>query len=385
MEPMAAVARGQTVNAASPVLTFVTVVTGTAVVDPGGSGTGLGSAGTLFPPYALQWSVFDVSTDDKMANPVQTAGPTSVDLVADLVSPGVYAVDWDCPGDEPLGLHEVRWTLTATSTSAPQTFRREFDVLRAVPALGQRGYALVSDFRREGIPEEKASDVRLQLLIEQWSGMVDFWCRRFFEPRPMSILLDGSDSTTLNLGYPLIGVSAISAVDDAGSPNPVDMTGLRFYNRHITQGMLTPDDREAPRIEFVLMQPILVGMDNAYYPAQSYRAGRWARGTQNVQVTGVFGYTDLDGSPSGTIPSLIRRAVQLLVLRNLPKLGRANERFDALHRHRITTESTRGQSYSLSPWRGGGGGGYSGDPEIDDLLERYTAPIALASTNGVRL
>jgi hypothetical protein len=374
---MAAVALGQQVNAANPVLTFHCVVTGTVVTE--GAGMGVGSAGTLYTPYALQWSIYSIATDEQRGAPVLTSGPTSVDRVNDMVSPGVFAVDWECPSDEPLGLHEVRWTLTATPTSAPQTFRREFDVLRTVAGLGQVGYALVSDFRHEGIGVDRASDTRLQLLIEQWSGMVDKWCRRHFEPRTMSILLDADDSTRLTLRVPIIGVAGVAAVDDSGNPNPIDLTAVRIYNRHLTQGMASPDDREAPRIEFVIMQPILIGMSNTYYPSQSFRTGRFARGTQNVQITGSFGYTDLDGSPSGVTPSLIRRAVQLLVLRALPKLSRANERFDALNRHKITNESTRGQSYTITPGRAGKGD-FSGDDEIDSLLDRYMAPIEIAST-----
>jgi hypothetical protein len=270
--------------------------------------------------------------------------------------------------------------LTATASSASVTFRREFDVLQAISGLAQKGYALVSDFRHEGITVERASDSRLQLLIEQQSAQVDHWTRRFFEPRTLSFVIDAFDSMRLNLSIPIIGISDISAIDDSGAAQPIDLTAIRVYNRHLTQGLFHPDDREAPRIEFVLLQPILIGMSNTYYPQQQFQAGRFAVGTQNVRLTGVFGYTDLDGSPAGDTPALIRRAVQLLVLRQLPKLSRVNDRFDALHRHRITTESTRGMSYSLSPWRGGGGGGYTSDPEIDDIIERFTAPIQLAST-----
>ena len=361
-------------------LTFINVLTGTSVAQQGAAG--VGSAGTLVAPYALSYSVNYIGTDEARVHPTQTLAPTSVDLIADQVSPGVFAVDWDVPSMEPLGLHEVLWTLTATASATPQTFRREFDVLNGIAGLAQNGYALVSDFRHEGITVERASDVRLQLLIEQWSRQIDLWTRRFFEPRTLSLLLDGYDSTSLTLRLPIIGIADVSAVDDTGFPNPIDMTALRFYNRHLTEGMTQPDDRDAPRIEFVLLQPILIGMSNTYYPQQMFRAGRFSQGTQNVRITGTFGYTELDGSPSGVTPSLIRRATQLLVLRNLPKLARVNERFDARESHRKTTESTRGQSYTLAPRWGGRPGGQSEDPEIDSILDQFSAPIQLASTSG---
>lgn len=338
----------------------------------------VGSAGTLVAPYALSWSIYDISTDDKRLNPVLTAGPTSVDLLNDMVSTGVYAVDWDVPADEPLGLHEVRWTLQVSANSAPRTYRREFDVLRAVAGLGQVGYALVSDFRAEGVSVDRASDVRLQILIERWSRWVEHITRRFFEPRSMTIQLDGRESTFMGLRHPIVGIAAVNAVDDSGSPNPIDLTALRFYNRHLTQGLTQPDDRDSPRIEFVMLQPILIGMASSYYPAQMFRSGRFANGTQNIQIQGSFGYTDLDGSPSGVTPPLIRKVVQLLVMRDLPKLVQVNARFDARHHHRITTESTRGQSYSLQADRLGRGP--TTDPEIDDILDLYSAPMQMAST-----
>ncbi len=374
---MVAVAQGWTVDAARPVLTFHNVLTGTAVAAQGPDGRGC--AGSLAEPHALSWAVYDCSTDERRGSPVQTHPPTSVDLVADRVSPGVYAADWDVPADEPLGLHELRWTLTATPSSAPATYRREFDVLRSVAGLGQLGYALVSDLRSEGFGPDRVSDARLQLLIEQWSRMVDRWTRRFFEPRSLTLLLDGHHASTLNLGVPVVGVSDVAMVDDSGSPNPVDLTGLRVYNRHLTEGMTQPDDREAPRLEFVLLQPVLVGMGGSYYSAGALRSGGWPRGTQNVRVAGSFGYTDPDGSPSGVTPALVRRAVQLLVVRNLPRLSQTNARFDALHHHRITTESTRGQSYNLAAGRAGKGD-YTGDDEIDSILDQYSSPIQMAST-----
>jgi hypothetical protein len=372
---MVAVALGQSigVSTGSTPLFFVNTITGSIVSE-------YGSAGTLATPYALTYEIQVIATDEQRGTPVTTLAPTSVDLVNDMVSPGVFAVDWTVPSSEPLGLHQVIWTLTATPTSAPQRFRREFDVLRGVAGFAQKGYALVSDFRHEGVTVERASDTRLQLLIEEWSGMLDVWCRRFFEPRQQQLLLDGNDSTTLALRIPIIGVSDVSSMNDEGGPEPIDLTALRFYNRHLTQGMVQPDDRDAPRIEFVLLQPILIGMSSTYYPQQMFRSGRWSRGTQNIRVTGVFGYTDLDGSPAGDTPMLARRAVQLLVMRNLPKLVRVNDRFDARERHRITTESTGGQSYSLAARWGAQAGEWTGDPEVDQLISRLTAPTQLAST-----
>ena len=98
----------------------------------------------------------------------------------------------------------------------------------------------------------------------------------------------------------------------------------------------------------------------------------WPRGSQNITLRGVFGYTEPDGSPSGKTPDLIRHATKLLVMRELPLLGNADQREDAQRRYRLTSERTRDQSYTLEALKLHGA--FTGDPEIDNLLVAFVRP-----------
>ena len=52
-------------------------------------------------------------------------------------------------------------------------------------------YATVQHFRDEGITEAQASDERLLALIEEATAAIDRITGWFFEPREMTIYMDG--------------------------------------------------------------------------------------------------------------------------------------------------------------------------------------------------
>jgi hypothetical protein len=113
--------------------------------------------------------------------------------------------------------------------------------------------------------------------------------------------------------------------------------------------------------------------------------GSWPTGRQNIQITGVFGFTDPDGTLSGKTPDLIQHATNLLVIRELPPLADTDSRDDIRFRFAITNQRTRDQSISYSPSAGGGpfsasgSGRMTGDAEIDVILERYTRPTKMGA------
>ena len=96
-----------------------------------------------------------------------------------------------------------------------------------------------------------------------------------------------------------------------------------------------------------------------------------------VELDGLFGYTEPDGTAEGRTPPPIRRACILLVLRGLHPLA-DDGGFDARNRWRIIEERTRDQSYKLD--RPSRSGGPTGDPELDAILLRYrrAAPLGAA-------
>jgi len=368
---MSALARGRPSNCANPVLDLFTQVNG-----------------LLVDVAVLEFQVFDVSDAGKQLAPVQVypavAGaraPVSIATLCpagDKLSTGHFVARWTPPLDEAIGTHEIRWFFRLTLTSPEQTFREEFEVLVEVAGFAATGYAAVSDLREEGVTPAEATDARLQRLIALASRYVERVTGRFFETRLQTLRLDGTGGRTLALGHPVIGVDGVFIDSSPFSPGdlPVDPSVYRVYNRHLTQGLLLPDDRDNPNLEFIHGSD-LGGVRFEPVGALGLASLVWPRGQQNVTVRGVFGYTEPDGSPTGRTPDLIRHATKLLVMRELPRLGDIDRREDAQRRWRLTGERTRDQSYTLEALRLHGA--FTGDPEIDNILVAFVRPPDLGA------
>ena len=232
-------------------------------------------------------------------------------------------------------------------------------------------YATVADLRAEGVTEVAASDSRIESLIALAGSYIERITGRFFEPREMELTVDGMGGRVLPLGHPIIAVDAvlIDSSPFSTADTPIDPSLYRVYNRHLTQGMVLPDDRDNPKLEFVGGGELAAaGLDTGLV---------WPRGQQNVLVRGVFGYTDPDNTERGRTPELIRHVAKLLVIRELPKLTDPDRREDAQRRWRLTSERTRDQAYTLDALRLHGA--FTGDPEIDNVLVAFVRPPDLGA------
>lgn len=363
---MASLARGQPSDCANPVLDLFTQV-----------------SGMLIDVAVLEFQIFDVSDPDKQLNPLQvypaavgTRAPVNVATLCpagDKLSTGHFVARWTPPPDAAIGTYEVRWFFRLNAGSPEQTFREEFEVLATIAGFSGSGYASVADLRAEGVSVADASDARLQQLIVLASRYVERITARFFDARVQELTVDGTGGRTLALGHAIIGVDSVFIDSSTFTPGdlPVDPSVYRVYNRHLTQGMLLPDDRDNPKLEFVHGSD-LAGVRFESIGGLGLASLVWPRGQQNVLVRGVFGYTEPDGSPSGRTPELIRQVTKLLVMRELPLLGNVDQREDAQRRFRLTSERTRDQSYTLEALRLHGA--FTGDPEIDNILVAFVRP-----------
>jgi len=359
---MTAVAQGATSTAAVPLLDIWTG-NGKLLDDP--------DAGTL------TFTVVDISTEAKEIVPVESVAEHTVNLTTERIGTGphfaaVFALD----DDESLGAHEIRWAWEVNGV--PFSYAQRFDVLAGIPRGLGGGYGLVSDFRAEGFSPTTISDVRLLKLILEQSAFIEKVTGRFFEPRYLTVKVDGTSTATLILGQPIIALDLVSIRDTLLDIDPADRA-LLIYNRHIA-GLLDPDDRVVPRLQ-VPELTAFYGFDTGAY-AYDYEVlggpGRFVRSPQNVTVSGLFGYTDPDGSPMGQTPAGIRRALKLLVIRNMPKLACSEDVLDARFANRVTSMRTMDQSITFSD-KGLGEGGFTTDLEIDTLLAAYVRPIGIAS------
>jgi hypothetical protein len=277
--------------------------------------------------------------------PVQVF-PESGRAAAARLGVGHYVALYTAPASASLGHHTVRWFVRAAEGELH--FETPFEVLAAPIDAPQPGYCMLQDLRDEGFAPEVVSDARLARIIALASRTIERITGRFFEPRRQCIELDGRGSHELLLDEPIIAIEKI----ELGSSGPV--SGATVYNRHITQGLMLPDDRQNPRIRLG-------------FPC----------GARNVRVTGIFGYTERDGSPTGTTPLLMREACKRLVVREIPLLAETGRREDARQRYRIIQERTREQSYTLDKLAHPGA--LTGDPDIDDILVQFMRPADLGA------
>jgi hypothetical protein len=323
--------------------------------------------GNLVDVSALEFQIFDKVIP---ASPVQVypnSGRALVDIandcpIGDRIGTGHYLAKYTVPAAAPTGTYELRWFFRLTSSTPEQEFREEFEVLpNAVPASG--GYTTLAVMRAEGVPAS-ISDDRLQYLIFLAAAYTDRYTGRWFEPRTADYTLDGSGTVSMLLEQPVIAIDTVYIDDLALAAEDVVV-----YNRHISQNLTDPDDRENPKIE----------LEQALNDELLFKIGRkiFYRGQQNVRITGVFGYTEFDGSSTGSVPLLISRVSQLLVMRNMRTLYNSGPTDTTLQVARITELRTRDQWIRYAdPNRLGlaAPGPFTGDREIDNILMSFRRP-----------
>jgi hypothetical protein len=331
---------------------------------------------------SLTWTIVDVTTDARELSPSTVVGPVTVDLDDDRVEEqtGHFAAVGNplIPSGAEDGAHEIRWSWTIDGK--PHAYAERFDVLEGVPRGLGGGYALVSDFRREDMCEEGASTLKLLRLIQAASLDVERYTKKFFDPRRLSLRLDGTGSNLLPLGHPIIALEAVSILDQPISVD-FDDRELRVYNRHLG-GLLDPDDRRAPLIALpgLLLPFEMEGTWSSTFVVAPSLRSRFPTYPQNITVTGLFGWTDPDGTHLGKTPDDIREVTRLIVRRKLPSLTDTDAAFDAQEGHRVKRIKTRDQEIEYEAARVTGMVPFTGDPEIDRILSRYVRTLRVGST-----
>jgi hypothetical protein len=155
-------------------------------------------------------------------------------------------------------------------------------------------YVTVDELRDEGVAAD-ISDAQLLRIIQRASALIDAWTHRWFYPKQLTMLLDGTGKDTLLVGPPIIYVTQVrmlyrySNVLVPTEDELVDLNWLRIYNRHM-QGLTWPDDRDNPKISFLASW----AEDAPRRMIELFPSGWWPNGVQNCEISGWFGYTDLD-------------------------------------------------------------------------------------------
>ncbi len=257
--------------------------------------------------------------------------------------------------------------------------------------------------RAEGLTPEDVGDARLGAIIELASQYIVKATGQWFRPRTFTaddpLLLDGSGGPVQHLPAPVLELVSV-AQDD----NEISIGELAIYSRQFGQ---YGDERLNPRLEWQPVQFVSQGLLMPSY--QRGMAGGWSRGAQNLALAGTFGFLDgrwrgawdvataylsedtvmrgnqtylalaattgLDpAADDGDVwrpcaaPSPIRRVAIDLVLREY-RLKTDPEYAEAVSRSKVRAEVSDRHSYEL----GGlvASGGFTGDPNIDDVLAMY--------------
>lgn len=391
---MITLSRGQVLSPTAPGLIFIS-----------------GTVGQSLPAASLSYRILDMTTPEKEANPVQIfpgSGLQPVDLVNDLLpldqmnlTAGYYAARWTVPSTAPIGKYAIEWTFVLTnpqsmtmayvSTEAPPqgTVRKSFEVAAASSVQTnlslqsfnspQARYSFLCDARAFlGCDVKTVSDVALDKVIRRASAMVERITGRYFEARYTTLRPGGNSSRKLLLGPPIVSISSVGIDTEPTQQGDlvVELDLLRIYNRHLAQGLVDPDDRENPKLEFVHSDD-LYGIRFIPFRGISLRSLAWPIGVQNIHIRGFFGFTEPDGSPWGETPELIQHVTRLICARELHKIG-SDAREDAQWRWRITEQKTHDNVIKMvDPVQYGN---FIGDPEIDQILVSFIRPPQFGST-----
>ena len=247
----------------------------------------------------------------------------------------------------------------------------------------RRGYITPQDIWDEGYANPPWTPEKVWRGIDRVTAAIDGLCSQWFEPRYAQFAYDGIGHDQQWLDVPICALFALIQDDTV-----VDLTDLEVYNRHLTRGQLSPDDRQNPKVTYSLDFPV-------GYRGRRQRlvadAALFGKRRKNVIMKGVFGYTELgpgdiaaetaDDSQIpvsyGQTPAEIKRAALLLALTYM--LPAADQQEASLE-SRITQIKTRDQSISFSDPTGADGSfGLTGNIEVDNILQRYAGPIRMGT------
>lgn len=299
--------------------------------------------GFLVDPVELSFQVY--------ADATAVTGRVSVDLNAHRLSVGRFVATFT-PTLE--GKHQIRWFFRAVIGAVERSFRADFEVLTQSADPAREVYGAVADMRAGGLAVEAVNDARAQEALVHATQLIERVTGLWFGPRVMTLTEDGPGAPVLFLQIPIVAIAAARLLEEE-----VPLSELVVANRHV-RGQTHPDDRGAPTV--------------------TRRCGAWVRDIHNVEVDGVFGYTE----PDLTIPAPVQRAAAILA-ETYATTQDPESLLESLMAQGVRSETTRDQSITFGSRRDTGVGalvprfGTTGNVVADTLLARYRPPIAMRS------
>jgi hypothetical protein len=252
----------------------------------------------------------------------------------------------------------------------------EGDKVAQVYGSGGGRYITVQDLRDAGWSNltDPTNDALRQAItfaesdIERVTGNV-------FYPHQREFRFDAVESQELLLNVPIVQIDDITLLGDVGASYTelieFSVENARVYNRHITQGLTNPDDRDSPKITLI------------------YGGWRWGTEPLSVQLNGWWGYTDPEPGETpaetapgsqipvsrGVTPPLIKRALILLMPKYLASVA-DGDFAEEQHATHVKRYKARHQEIEYHPSiaNAGTGGDLTGDREVDRFLQHFIEP-----------
>lgn len=236
--------------------------------------------------------------------------------------------------------------------------------------MANTAYATVADVRAEGLTDTTTyPDPQVQASLNLWAQFIERATGQFFDVRSLTLLLDGKDTDTLFLPFPIIAITQLFMNNRFTASDVIDPIRYVVYNRTFPQ-----DDRRNPKIK-------LVTANLDFYQMAAWGVGGrgFLRGLLNQKLVGTFGFVESDNST----PLMIKRALMKLVLRNIDQMAAGSVPLVGGQKGHVTSETTDSHSVmyqapkKLDPLTL-----ITGDPEVDKILRLYRAPINIAVTGS---
>lgn len=243
-------------------------------------------------------------------------------------------------------------------------------------------YTTLADIRAEGVGVADVDDARVNTFISLATQYIHEVTRNWFTPRFQIMQLTGERDKRLFIDVPIIALQKIE-IDGVAE----DLDALVVNNRHLRNGLLSPDDRKNPLIAYA--DSLLV--DDGVR-LESLGGGHFSSERQVTKIWGIFGYTDLpvgsvagetsEGSQVpldyGDIPGLISWCARAIVVQKCYPLI-SDESIAVSMRDRIKRQKTRDQvvEFFQDPSSTGGGGNSSSGFDVDEVLRSFSRPTQM--------
>lgn len=312
-------------------------------------------AGFMQDVYSLSYRILRASDS------VEVVGNTIVDTIDEKLSTGRYRPTLATDASWSVGTHIVEWTYEATDSSGSKKYQEYLEVLDPQLFLtGTRYNTYVPTSRL--LMNTALANVpvgMLQQVAADSAAYIESNTHRVFHPEYVSFKHDGVDSRNLPISLPIIGIESVYT-DYYLDQDPELLEDYVVYARHL-QGLRSPDDRDAPQIE-------LFETD----------ATKLKYGNQNIIITGVFGYTEHNGTPVGTTPPRIMQATSILShMFAMDPLGIDNSVWNVSSISEAETRDQRIKFNANMAASEGGQLGLSGNKILDDIIIAYKRPMHL--------